>query len=286
MPQVNPPKLDYRPKRRNILDVIYETKMRGPSFESGKPRINSKSTSNNQTSKRPNNAKTSKPKTEQIGKYTRLTMNSPIKGTYYRWVLTYPGYDPNRVYAPPAGWSGFIDKEVREGDWILKPDGTKVHVSARGLTPTNTPKTKKVSVNGTQTNTAESNKINNTKSNTQTNTTKSGSAKRDTSAKENKQINVGDGYQNKSYVPEEFTPQTMQGVPIPSVVPNIPKTIEVPQVSTSGNFNRRDIRSLLRTKRIDPYYEVGALQRRALRRYLNGEPVAGEYQDFINKIMQ
>lgn len=35
MPQVNPPKLDYRPKRRSILDVIYETKMRGPSFESG-----------------------------------------------------------------------------------------------------------------------------------------------------------------------------------------------------------------------------------------------------------
>jgi hypothetical protein len=47
MPQVNPPKLDYRPKRRSILDVIYETKMRGPSFESGKPRVNSKSTNNN-----------------------------------------------------------------------------------------------------------------------------------------------------------------------------------------------------------------------------------------------
>ena len=71
---------------------------------------------------------------------------------------------------------------------------------------------------------------------------------------------------------------------IPSI--NIPETIEVPQVSTPGNFNRRDIRNLLRSKGIDPYYEIGGLQRRALRRYLNGEPVSGEYQDFINKIMQ
>ena len=79
----------------------------------------------------------------------------------------------------------------------------------------------------------------------------------------------------------------MQGVSIPPIVPNIPETtIEVPQVNTPGNFNRRDIRNLLRAKGIDPYYEVGALQRRALRRYLNGEPIAGEYQDFINKIMQ
>lgn len=71
---------------------------------------------------------------------------------------------------------------------------------------------------------------------------------------------------------------------IPSI--NIPETIEVPQVNTPGNFSRRDIRNLLRSKGIDPYYEIGGLQRRALRRYLNGEPVSGEYQDFINKIMQ
>ena len=71
---------------------------------------------------------------------------------------------------------------------------------------------------------------------------------------------------------------------IPSI--NIPETIEVPQVNTPGNFSRRDIRDLLRSKGIDPYYEIGGLQRRALRRYLNGEPVSGEYQDFINKIMQ
>ena len=57
-------------------------------------------------------------------------------------------------------------------------------------------------------------------------------------------------------------------------------------MNTPGNFNRRDIRNLLRNKGIDPYYEIGGLQRRALRRYLNGEPVSGEYQDFINKIMQ
>lgn len=241
------------------------------------------------------NAKTSKPKTEQIGKYTRLTMNSPIKGTYYRWVLTYPGYDPNRtkVYAPPAGWPGFIDKEVQEGDWVLKPDRTKVHVSTRRLTPTNAPKAKKVSVNNTQTDTTKSGsditydggqspgvEVIGPKQKTR----RTNSSKRTTSTKENEKITVGD--QNKSYVPEEFTPQIMQGVSIPPVVPNMPKTIEVPQVSTPGNFNRRDIRNLLRTKGIDPYYEVGALQRRALRRYLNGEPVAGEYQDFINKIMQ
>ena len=71
---------------------------------------------------------------------------------------------------------------------------------------------------------------------------------------------------------------------IPSI--NIPETIKVPQVNTPGNFSRRDIRNLLRSKGIDPYYEIGGLQRRALRRYLNGEPVSGEYQDFINKIMQ
>ena len=71
---------------------------------------------------------------------------------------------------------------------------------------------------------------------------------------------------------------------IPSI--NIPETIEVPQVNTPGNFSRRDIRNLLRSKGINPYYEIGGLQRRALRRYLNGEPVSGEYQDFINKIMQ
>ena len=99
--------------------------------------------------------KTQTPQREQIGNYIR-EKNRSLFGSGYRW------YDINL----PVGrrYVG-LDKEIRVGDWILKPNGTKVSVSARGLAPINTPKTKKVSVNGT----------NAVKSNTQINTTNSGS---------------------------------------------------------------------------------------------------------------
>lgn len=116
------------------------------------------------------------------------------------------------------------------------------------------------------------------------------------------QINIGGGYQEKAYTPEtglnpeiieRVAAQPPQGmtIPFPEQITNptftAPETIEVPQVGNApGTFTRRDVRNMLRAKGINPYYEIGGLQRRALRRYLNGEPVAGEYQDFINKIMQ
>lgn len=118
------------------------------------------------------------------------------------------------------------------------------------------------------------------------------------SSRRQQRVNVGGGYYDKAYTPgvgvnpEMIVASPPQGVAIPlsqelvSPTPNIPETIEVPQVSTPGTFTRRDVRNMLRAKGINPYYEIGGLQRRALRRYLNGEPVAGEYQDFINKIMQ
>ena len=56
-------------------------------------------------------ANTSSLKTEQIGNYRRRYLN----GRFY-WI---------------ANDNKYIDNEVRVGNWILKPDGTKVHVTAR-----------------------------------------------------------------------------------------------------------------------------------------------------------
>ena len=229
--------------------------------------------------------KTQTPQREQIGNYIR-EKNRSLFGSGYRW------YDVNL----PVGrrYVG-LDKEIRVGDWILKPNGTKVSVSARGLAPTNTSRVNKVSVNGTNT----------VKSNTQTNTTNSGSditydagwlpevtvigpkqkTRRANSFRRNtKNITFSLPTNNDGITLQEASIDNSPVSVIPSI--NIPETIEVPQVNTPGNFSRRDIRNLLRSKGIDPYYEIGGLQRRALRRYLNGEPVSGEYQDFINKIMQ
>ena len=264
--------------------------------------------------------KTSTPKVERIGNYVR-EKNRSLFGSGYRW------YDVN---LPVGRHYVFLDKEARVGDWILKPDGTKVSVNARGLAPstTSTPKPKVNSTSNQSNKNRTSNQSNGTNSGVQPKAAvqpnseqskgsriASGTAqqpkvtvnsrsqantgnRRRSSSRGQQRVNVGGGYQDKAYTPgvgvnpEMIVASPPQGVAIPlsqelvSPTPNIPETIEVPQVSTPGTFTRRDVRNMLRAKGINPYYEIGGLQRRALRRYLNGEPVAGEYQDFINKIMQ
>lgn len=259
--------------------------------------------------------KTSTPKVERIGNYVR-EKNRSLFGSGYRW------YDVN---LPVGRHYVFLDKEARVGDWILKPNGTKVQVNARGLAPTAkaTTTTKKSTISTPKQGNSNSgvNTIDGGQlpevvvigkrpkkegSQSRTNQGRTGGASRNRrtgSPRRNRQgqINIGGGYQEKAYTPEtglnpeiveRVAVQPPQGMAIsfPEQITNptftAPETIEVPQVNVPGTFTRRDIRNMLRAKGISPYYEIGGLQRRALRRYLNGEPVAGEYQDFINKIMQ